>query len=295
MPYPAPLFNGRRIAQHGFTLMELLVGVIIGLLAVAVALGAMMGTRSVSGSTGDISQMQQQAAYAFRVIARQIRQGGSLHLDSGRVPGGDGYYEFQLHAKEGDFDMRRALDGADNPGVGQYKLVLRSREYDVPSGSSVQIRDCLGENARNNMLESSFVLDLGINPATGHPKYELKCRSSSRGSPQPLIQNVADFQVRYILEQKDARGQSFLRYVNFSSIPDIQDVTGIEICLVLFGNERMAIDEMSPENLRYTGCTPASGGAAPIVDITALGDIRKNRLHMPFRTLFQRRSQINPD
>jgi len=277
-------------AQRGFTLVELLVGVIIGLLVVAVALGAMMGSRAVSGSVGDISQMQQQAAYAFRVIARQIRQGGSLSLDSGDSPENDGYYAFKLQAKSGGFDVEKALDGADNPGAGEYKLTLRSREYKVPpSGSSIQVRDCLGENASDNMLESRFFLDID--------KYELKCRSGN-GQTQALIQNVADFQVRYVVDEisADRRQTHSLRYANFSAIGDRKNVVGIEICLVLFGNERVDTDDAIPEeNFKYTGCTPAAGGAAQELDIRTLGGIRKDRLHMPFRTVFQRRSQAVPD
>jgi len=292
MHRPIPLPHTRSSAQRGFTLVELLVGVIIGLLVVAVALGAMMGSRAVSGSTGDLSQIQQQAAYAFRVLARQIRQSGNLHLKSEQMP--HGRHQFKIHANADTFDMYDTLDGSDNPGIGQYKLVLRSRKYHAPDGSNIQVRDCLGENSSGDMLESSFVLDLETNQATGHPKYELKCRSS-KGQVQPLIQNVADFQVRYVVEQKNAGGQPLLHYVNLASIADRKEIVGIEVCLVLFGTERMATDGMPPENLHYTGCTPASGGAAPSVDITALDDIRKNRLHMPFRTVFQRRSQVVPD
>ena len=54
--------------QRGVTLIELLVGIAIGLMVVAVALGALMASRSISGTVSEATSLQQQAAYAFRVI-----------------------------------------------------------------------------------------------------------------------------------------------------------------------------------------------------------------------------------
>lgn len=59
--------------QRGMTLIELMVGLAIGLLTISVALGALMVSRGVSGTVTDASQLQQQASYAFRVMGQQIR------------------------------------------------------------------------------------------------------------------------------------------------------------------------------------------------------------------------------
>ena len=60
--------------QRGMSLIELMVGLAIGLLTISVALGALMVSRGVSGTVTDASQLQQQASYAFRVMGQQIRQ-----------------------------------------------------------------------------------------------------------------------------------------------------------------------------------------------------------------------------
>ena len=67
--------------QRGVTLIELMVGITIGLLTVAVAMGALMVSRGISGTVSDASTIQQQAAYAMRVIGLQLRQAGSLRLN----------------------------------------------------------------------------------------------------------------------------------------------------------------------------------------------------------------------
>ena len=71
--------------QKGATLIELMVGITIGLMTIAVATGALMISRSVSGTVTDASQIQQQASYAFRVIGQQLRQTRSTHRISWRL------------------------------------------------------------------------------------------------------------------------------------------------------------------------------------------------------------------
>ena len=48
--------------QQGLTLVELMVGIAIGLLVIAVAMGSLMVSRGISGTVSDASAIQQQAA-----------------------------------------------------------------------------------------------------------------------------------------------------------------------------------------------------------------------------------------
>ena len=67
--------------QRGVTLIELMVGITIGLLTVAVAMGALMIARGIWGTVSDAGTIRQQAAYAMGVIGLQLRQAGSLRLN----------------------------------------------------------------------------------------------------------------------------------------------------------------------------------------------------------------------
>jgi len=301
---PRPLYSASARRQRGFSLLELLVGLIVGLLVVVVALGAMMTTRTVTGSVSDLSQMQQQAAYAFRILGQQIRRTGSLHLEAvsagglcgssaGAPSGTYDYTEVCLQANAGDFDLHGALRGVDNPSTGQYKLTVKARDYQQTSFSSdLSQRDCLNETPQNNALVSQFFLDLNPDPSTGSPSYVFKCASSS-GQVQPILQNVADFEVRYLLATSAG-----IRYTNAQTVEQgnaWNKVLGVEVCLVIFGTERIDTRDMPPENRSYVGCTPATSGVAlPAVDISLLDGVRQNRPHMAFRTVFQRRSQGTP-
>ena len=76
--------------QAGLTLIELMIGLAVGLLVVAVATVSLLGSRSVTGAVSDISGIQQQAAYVMRTFGTQLRQAGSLYLDLGLDADGKG-------------------------------------------------------------------------------------------------------------------------------------------------------------------------------------------------------------
>ena len=76
--------------QAGLTLIELMIGLAVGLLVVAVATVSLLGSRSVTGAVSDISGIQQQAAYVMRTFGTQLRQAGSLYLDLGLDADGEG-------------------------------------------------------------------------------------------------------------------------------------------------------------------------------------------------------------
>ncbi|MDR0201623.1 MAG: PilW family protein [Delftia acidovorans] len=270
--------------QGGLSLIELLVGLALGLLVIAVAMGALMASRSVTGTVSDASVLQQQASQVFRILGRQIRQAGTLRLNLAvhKAPGEaiDAADAVAFEARTQDFNPAQdTVRGLDNPANGQFKLVTGYSNYTLPlhlqdEGLSLQ-RNCLGQVNSDTLIQSRFVLDTRNN--------SLRCAGGD--TAQPFAENVANFQVRYLLQE--ANGIARLRYVNAA---DVQDnwprVFGVEVCLVLFGTE--AVD--MPAGSTYTDCAGSDGKAATI-DMTALPTPRTGRLHMVFRSVYQLRSQ----
>ncbi|RYF02013.1 MAG: prepilin-type cleavage/methylation domain-containing protein [Comamonadaceae bacterium] len=268
-------------AQRGLSLIELLVGIALGLLTIAVAIGALLVSRSVSSTVSDISQIQQQAAHAFRVMGQQIRQAGSLPLNLATEDPAD---PVAFETKAGDFDVNDALRGIDKPKTDQYAITVR---YSIASEpvyieESLQ-RDCLGQNPVNMVAQSAFTLHVDPKDPT---KRNLRCQGSgtSDGSAQPVVQNVANFQVRYQLQAHSAStGSPVIRYVNAETVGNNwPNVSAVEVCLVLYGNE--AIDV--PEDTTYIDCDNVTA-----VDITQLPAPRTRRTHMVFRNVYRLRSQ----
>lgn len=282
--------------QRGVTLIELMVGITIGLLTVAVAMGALMVSRGISGTVNDASNIQQQAAYAMRVIGLQLRQAGSLRLNL--QPGTNATAEPYLAAVAfettvqapasaasasiySNFDPAKdTLNGTASPAT----FTVGYRRYTEPVFTSLSeesmVRNCVGgpiDNSTDQSMTSTFQLD-GTN---------LRC--SGNGDLQPIVGNVANFQVRYLIQDNASTpGDSKVRSVDASGVTNWGQVQAVEVCLVLYGNEAMDIPgptSDTPKQGTYTDCD----GTA--VSMNALTGVRNKRMHIAFRNTFQLRSQ----
>lgn len=253
--------------QAGLTLIELMIGLAVGLLVVAVATVSLLGSRSVTGAVSDISGIQQQAAYVMRTFGTQLRQAGSLYLDLGLDADGEGEITSATA-----FQLRGNNEQAINEDEGTGAVTIRFTGYEEPTFANAGpiSRNCLGAPGSipagtTASIESIFTLN----------GTDLRCND------QPIAQNVAAFQVRYLLQGTDQDDPTML-YTNRDGVADWNRVQGVEVCLVLFGTERIDL----PEGASYTGC---DGSTA--VNITTLAAPRTNRMHYVFRNVFQLRSQ----
>ena len=308
--------DSKYLRQRGVTLIELMVGITIGFLTVAVAFGALMVSRGVSGTVTDASHMQQQASYAFRVLGQQLRQAGSMQLDlaankaSGATIAAEDVVVFAPNpeiysANPHIVPNTPAVAGKDVPASGEYKISLAYQNYQediFPSGTTTSLfRDCLGAGGNPTkanptvvppIIQSQFVLT----------KDELYCAGSDpKNKQQQIIKNVADFQVRYLNQSSASAttGLPTVQYTNAAGIPDHPEMSGttdwgtvfgVEVCLVLYGDERVDM----PDGSTYIGCDVDANGKGVAVDMSATGTLsadRKNRLHMAFRSVYQLRSQ----
>lgn len=273
----------RRHSQQGVTLIELMIGIAIGLLVVAVAMAALMVSRGVSGTVSDASGIQQQAGHAMRVMGMQLRQAGSLYLNlnTTHATGENidtapvGFETKVAGADMEEFDpANHTISGTDTA------LTVAYRRYTEPVfGSAVEeslARNCVGGAgaATHQRLESAFELDGTV----------LRCLGNGNTPAQPIVQNVANFQVRYLLQDTTSTlGSPTLRYVTAADADDNwHRVQAVEVCLVLYGDEPIDM----PAGSSYTDCDGTT-----TVDMTTLTGARAKRMHLPFRNVFQLRSQ----
>ncbi len=272
------------IHQQGVTLIELLVGITIGLMVVAVALVALMTSRGITGTVSEATSMQQQAAYAFRVIGQQIRQAGSMELNLNPTI-------VLAPATGADPAMSPVAFDAPDPTGARPPFIRASStltggttplsftvgyqnytEATVAASDTSLLRDCLGQNpalstggslGATPVLTSKFERD-----AT---KNELACTGAGSSGKQALIGNVTDMQVRYV---EQAAGTTTLKYLPSSPLPSSwNNIYAIEVCLELTGTE-----SVSTPGATYKNCSGAN---------TSYGD----RLKMVFRNVYQIRSQ----
>ena len=265
--------------QRGVTLIELLVGLVIGLLVVAAAMGTMMVSRGISGTVSDASNIQQQAAYAMRTIGLQLRQAGSLRLDLNPAGAAEdlAIAVVKFERKYGDFDYaKNIIRGIDEPTGAEFKLTTGYRNYKEAlhgkTDDESQVRDCLGQEPSETLIENNFVLKTATN--------ELYC-GGFQTPAQPIAEKVANFQVRYLTQESTA-GDPQIKYATASTVGNKWGrVQAVEVCLVLYGNESIDL----PAGSSYTDCDGSK------VDMTKLTGQRARRMHLTFRNIFQLRSQ----
>ncbi len=275
-----------------------MVGITIGLLTVAVGMGSLMISRSVSGTVTEATTLQQQANYAFRVIGQQIRQAGSLELNlspdiaqMGATGQSSEFIKVAFDAPAvGNPPFDRAVStvqGKDTPSATEYAFIVRNENYTesinaiAPATGTVtdtQLRDCLGKHPDANLIVSQFAYRANATPALG----ELVCAGADN-SEKSIIQNVVGLTVRYAIQQSSSTGIPKLEYVNattaaISASPrrGWSDVYAIEVCLELVGSE--AIDTAGTNYVKCDGTTASRG----------------NRLRGVYRNIFQIRSQGQP-
>lgn len=293
------------LAQRGVTLVELMVGIAIGLLVVAVATSALMVSRGISGTVSDASGLHQQATHAMRVIGQQVRQAGSLYLNLNPTgaattdpaapvalevvsPGADASGNTSFNPTKDTLATQQTSDGRTILGVGY-------RRYPEPlfDGTTISLaRNCIGEQGgagtNDKRIESIFMLDNDGNLRCGdnpNSKPSLGFTSLPTSPGQPIIRNVANFRVRYLVQNLATLGAPQINYVEAASFntSDLARVQGVEICLVLYGDERINL----PAGSEYTDCD----GSRVDMTAAALPANRRNRMHLMFRNVFQLRSQ----
>ena len=206
----------RAADQSGISIVELLVGLTIGLLVSIAALGSFSSTRSTSATLGDSTRLHQDAAMAFRAIGHHLRQAGAQRL----IDDGGGKVEFN-----GEFEgygsslVPQALQGLDGANNGPDRLDISHDTEDT-----LNAVDCLGQGAHPAPgITNRFELVNG----------SLRCQGSGSGVPSPLIGGVEDFQVRYGVRINDT-----LQYVNADASWTAANWNAVEtvmVCLRLVG------------------------------------------------------------
>ena len=271
--------------QHGLSLIEVLIGLVVGLLVIAAATSALMVSRGISGTVSDVSSLQQQAAYAFRVMGQQLRQAGSLYLNpnpTNKSDPTDPQIEVAFETKAdaigvgNSFDPERdTLRGSGSGSSSNITIGYRRYQDPVFTSTAPQsiARNCVGGPADSSLdqrIESIFRLNGS----------ELQC-SGNGAAAQPIVQNVAQFQVRYMLQNTAIPGDTKIQYVDTVTAGQWGRVQGVEVCMVLYGSEVINM----PAGSSYTDC------AGNNTDMTTLTGDRAKRLHMAFRSVYQLRSQ----
>jgi type IV pilus assembly protein PilW len=230
------LLHRPRQRQRGISLIELLVGIAIGIAVITAALGVLLLSRFTSGSVSDLSQLQQQGSYALRVIGAQLRQTGSIVVGtSTAMPGSFEYTNTNVALNAGDSAVVSGVEGGSSTPD-------RFTVGNLPNNNlSTQQRNCLGQDASlGARMDSTFYVSNG----------QLYCQTISKlgQQQQALITNVSDMQVIYRVQ--NSGNIQFLNADQITKNNAWNAITAIEVCLDLQGNESTNVNVGTYQNCR---------------------------------------------
>jgi type IV pilus assembly protein PilW len=159
----------RRAAQSGFSLIELMIALLLGLLVVAAAAGVFMSNKRVYAATETLGRIQENSRAAFEIMSRDVREAGGNPCSSAAVlvsqltPGSNAWWTGYGDGLEG-FDNTVAMPatafgttvGTRISGTDAIQLhlardgLMRVLDHDTP-GAVLTVNDASGV-ANNDIL-----------------------------------------------------------------------------------------------------------------------------------------------
>lgn len=241
--------------QFGASLMELMVGITIGLLVVLAATGSLMYTRVSSTTMVDATRLQQKADAAFRIINFQTLQAGSLELSPTSEPAtvvfSTAYTGFDplitslatnivsVHGEDGDNLTTRDV------------LRISYQDNGTPTTPST-VRDCLGQSTATTTQGIRVDNQFTYAPITGVGG-DITCKGAAGATAQPIVDGVEDFQVTYGVRTVTATGVENFQYLTATNVTDWTNIQTVNICLQLRGDTQ---GNPQPGMADIVGCAP---------------------------------------
>lgn len=239
-------------AQRGFSLIELLISMVIGLVVIGAMMAAYLGTGVSSRNTRALAQITEDASVALNVLRSQIGMTGyaaPTGFDAGgefitALPGAT------LMGCDGDFsDLGRDIGlltcGAEAESDA-IAVAYQADERNSVVGAGGAPLDCLGNGIPAVggiwVAYSRFYVSGG----------QLMCRGPGADEGQALVENVETMQIRYGVGREPTPNQ-VVRYKDASDMSvdgvDFANTVSVRLCVVI-----SSASEVMDQETSYVGC-----------------------------------------
>ncbi len=219
--------------QHGFSLIELMIALVLGLMVSGAVLQIfVMNNRSIVVQRAAIIT-QDQGRVALDMMARYIRMAGYQELDLAGTNLIDG------------------LDGTENGGADSITV-----RYQAGNDMSASLYDCVGTEystaSSGDISVSEFKLE-----SSGAGMFNLICDNGTVSGA--LASNIEQFNVLYGVDTSDA-DVAPNRYISATAVSNssesMADVVAVKVCLIIASDNNMLDTDTVFDDYCVTG-TPA--------------------------------------
>ena len=214
-----------RKRQQGVSLVELMVGITIGLLVSIAAVGTLVYNRVANTTVSDSVRLQQDAATLMRIIGRQLKQAGAVPVVQQAATAGKFIYYSQYTGATTGAAIPVSVNGTN--GTPDTLTV----SYAVsPNNGAASVSNCFGQtpDATATNIVSTFQVTAGAfqcaTPVTG----------AAAAQTQPFLDNVEDLQFWYAVRVAGVT-PSQLQYRTADAVTDWTAVEAVQVCVRMAG------------------------------------------------------------
>ena len=205
--------------ERGFSLVELLVAMAVGLLLTLLVANLFVGSRNTNTATDEVSRMQESIRFAYQMLTRSIRHAG-YRSD----PSSDPTLVFT--------GANLAVTGTEGSGVNPDTLTVSFQGSGTGAGlSDLSVMDCLGRPFDQNVtVVNTFFIQNGANGAPA-----LWCTSNAGGvATAEVVPDVDNMQVLYG-EDTDADVIPN-RFVPITQVLNLNNIIAVRVALLFSTN-----------------------------------------------------------
>ena len=190
-----PLASARRARQSGFSLIELMISMVIGMVVVGAVFAAYLGMGTSSRSSRALAQMTEDVSLAMNVLRSHVSMAG-YSAPTGRDANGFtlNYNGMAIKGCQSRFtDTGASIDTLACSGLGSDAIAVA---YEADNTHAIvndigQPLDCLGNGIT---IGGGFYVSYSRFFVNGN---QLFCRGPGSDTPQALVENIVDMEVLY--------------------------------------------------------------------------------------------------
>nr|MBL8410254.1 PilW family protein [Dechloromonas sp.] len=242
--------------ESGFTVIELMVAIAIGLIITLVVTQAYLSGLGTQRAQTDISRAQEASRFGFDLLAQSIRKAGYKNPTATGI----GYCTSSPTGRIAmTNDPASVTLGSTTYTILNSSDILRVNYFGEGAGTGDgSIVDCLGNTvAANTQVQDVFFVAADAN---NDNEPALFCFAGASATAQPLVPGIESLQLLFG-DDTDSDG-TVNRYVTATNVSNANNVRNIVISVVARTKETSAIDNsartFSHFGQRYAGTTPTA-------------------------------------